>query len=330
MLEGSWRNHVPRLDMSAAEIGTVTPLLLASGAGALGYWKSRSQTKTIVELRASYLRYAAQAKRYERKLQEVIHRLKSVGIEPVLIKGYAISRLYPETGLRPSGDIDLCIPVDAYQRANVALRASKDDGFCVDLSHDEITKFDDRTFEDLYKHSEEIELDGTTIRVPRPEDHLRILCLHFLKHGAWRPLWLCDIALLLETPDLEWGRCLPCNLKHKHWVLCTIGLAQQLLKAEIQSPLPDRQMIRSLPPWLVPAVLKQWCEPYAPHIPPIRFQLRRCLEAPSELFSDLARRWPNPIQATIDMNGRFDSLPRLPFQIRSCLERAKTVCFGRK
>ena len=42
------------------------------------------------------------------------------------------------------------------------------------------------------------------------EDQLRQLCLHLLRHGACRPLWLCDVAVMLESlpGDFDWDRCL--------------------------------------------------------------------------------------------------------------------------
>ncbi len=51
--------------------------------------------------------------------------------------------------------------------------------------------------------SQLVNLDGVDVRVPGLEDHLGILCLHLLHHGAFRPLWLCDIAAALETRPAE-------------------------------------------------------------------------------------------------------------------------------
>lgn len=59
-----------------------------------------------------------------------------------------------------------------------------------------------------------IKLGETSIRVPAAEDHFRLVAIHLLSHGAWRPLWLCDIAAMLEDlpQDFNWGRCLGTNL----------------------------------------------------------------------------------------------------------------------
>jgi hypothetical protein len=71
---------------------------------------------------------------HERELAYVLSLLRAEGIEPVLIKGWAIARLYPDAGLRPYGDIDLCIRPDQFAAASAALKCLEDlDGHYVDL-----------------------------------------------------------------------------------------------------------------------------------------------------------------------------------------------------
>jgi hypothetical protein len=45
------------------------------------------------------------------------------------------------------------------------------------------------------------------------------------------------------------------------------------------------------------------------------------LREPSGLLSDLRNRWPNPIEATVNMEAPFNDFPRLPFQIGDCIAR---------
>jgi hypothetical protein len=45
------------------------------------------------------------------------------------------------------------------------------------------------------------------------------------------------------------------------------------------------------------------------------------LRRPSGALADLRSRWPNPIAATVHMNGAFNELPRLPFQLGECAAR---------
>jgi hypothetical protein len=42
-------------------------------------------------------------------LTRVVTRLREGGVEPVLVKGPSIARLYPERGLRPFEDLDFCV-----------------------------------------------------------------------------------------------------------------------------------------------------------------------------------------------------------------------------
>ena len=74
-------------------------------------------------------------------------------------------------------------------------------------------------------------------------------------------------------------------------------------------------------------MLKEWDTPFADmqspfrHRAPISFYLRR----PRGLLADLARRWPNPIVATISVNGTFGSRRRTRYEIANWLLRAARV-----
>jgi hypothetical protein len=207
---------------------------------------------------------------HEQEIKHVLSLLRAVDIEPVLVKGWAIARLYPDRALRPYGDIDLCVRPDQFEKAAAALKSLESiAGHYVDLhsgfgevgrsrrqgqaavlprlgrrtvrkgyafplavSSTEATpqefggaasgteesggkaepyrtvwrqsravKLNLRTKDDwdeLFARSRLVPLGDEQVRVLCDEDHLRILCLHLLRSGAWRPLWLCDVALLLE------------------------------------------------------------------------------------------------------------------------------------
>ncbi|HEX3230888.1 MAG TPA: hypothetical protein VHQ95_18060, partial [Pyrinomonadaceae bacterium] len=148
-----------------------------------------------------------------------------------------------------------------------------------------------------------------------------------LKHGAWRPLWLCDLAVLLESSsNFDWNLCLGKNSRHQTWILAATGLAQTLLNASTN----DREIAaraERVPVWLKQQVLKQWETPFADrqspfsHRAPISFYLRR----PRGLLGDLARRWPNPIVATISVKGTFGARRRKRYEFGNWLLRAARV-----
>jgi hypothetical protein len=330
-LVGAWRKSPPSLEMSGGRVAEITPLLRQSGAGALGWWRLRySEAQVpptaIQQLRNTYLQYAIHAAEQERQIAEAFRVLRSADIEPILLRGWAVGRLYPESGLRPSGDIDLYVPSGLDMKARAALDAMECQQLWVDLKHDEITRFSDRSFDELNSCSELVKLGENEIRVLGPEDNLRFLCLHLLKHGAWRPLWLCDVAAALESrpADFDWDRCMGENKRHADWVLCTIALANRLLGAEIGDTLAKNR-VNTLPGWLVSSVLKQWNAPYPANLPLFVNQMRGSWWKPS-ILDAVRRRWPNPIQSTVDAGGKFDSMTRLPFQLASCAVRTAKLC----
>src|SRR6266853_750723 len=219
-LAGSWLKSPQKSKMGARDLAAIVPLLLKSGAGALGWWRFRNSDGQLLpavrSLRETYLQYAIHSAEHERQVVATFRVLRSGGVEPILIKGWAIARAYPEAGLRPSGDIDLYVSPEQDGKARAVLKAERPQQYWVDLDHDEVGRFSDFSFAELFGRSELVNLDGTEIRVMGAEDHLRILCLHLLKHGAWRPLWLCDVAAALESrhPNFDWDRCFGRN---KRW-----------------------------------------------------------------------------------------------------------------
>src|SRR5207248_9355203 len=127
---------------------------------------------------------------------------------------------------------------------------------------------DEGGVEELYARSRLFALGEVEVRVPGAADHLRLLCLHWLRHHAWRPLWLCDIAAALEQRGAEfaWAVALRGTRRQREWITCALALAQQLLGADV-SETPIAARARRLPHWLARTVLKQWCLPIRYHEP---------------------------------------------------------------
>jgi hypothetical protein len=327
MLAGAWRKHPPELVLNTEELNEAVPRLLGSGAGALGWWRVRHSdlraSSAALELQESYRFHILRAAFHEQEIKEVIELLNSVGIDPILVKGWAIARLYPEHGLRPYGDIDLCFRPEQYPAALTVLKSPECLKYPVDL-HDGFSKLDDHSADELFARSQLVKLGEVDVRVPGQEDHLRLLCVHLLGHGAFRPLWLCDIAAALEsrTASFDWDRCLGGTRRRADWVACTIGLAHQLLRVRVED-MPIAARAKHLPKWLVPHVLKQWEAPYVANQPQVKYypEMAHYLGHPSGVLKALRKRWPDPLEATIRLRGPLNELPRLPFQIGYSLSR---------
>ena len=170
--------------------------------------------------------------------------LRAVGVEPLLAKGWAAVRLYPEPGLRPYGDIDLWVRPEQHPVALAALSGPAGQRCRVDL-HDRFAQLD-CTWQDVYERSRLEQLGEVEVRLLGAEDHLRLICIHMLGHGAWRPVWLCDIAAAVESlpEDFDWARCLHGHPRRAQWIVCAIGLARQVLGARCGGGPPDRPVSR--------------------------------------------------------------------------------------
>jgi hypothetical protein len=325
VLAGAWRHFPPDVCSSTEELATVSSLLLGSSAGALTWWKLRhselKKTEPGFELQEAYRFHAIRTLVRQHTIKQVLELLSSAGIEPILVKGWAIARLYPEPGLRPYGDIDLVVRPEQYA---TAVEVTKGGEINIDV-HCGFRGLDNRNFDELRKHSRIVKLDDVNVRVLSPEDHLRVLCLHMLRHNVFRPLWLCDIAVAVETraPDFNWDISLAGDRRRADWVACSLGLAHQLLGAEIDDT-PVARRAKSLPGWLISNVLKQWETPYGMVQAPMTHAapMAKYLRDPRGLLKDLRRRWPHPIEATVYVRGPFNELPRFPFQIGECIGRA--------
>ena len=182
----------------------------------------------------------------------------------------------------------------------------------------------------LYARSQTARLNEVDIRILAAEDHLVVLIRHFLRHNAWRPLWLCDIAAVLESrpPDFDWDRCLGGNRRHAGWVACTLGLAHRLLDADVENtPVADRA--NHLPSWLVPAVLRQWdrCVGAGERRRVVRY-IASHWRHPMQILGEACERWDMPIAATVALGGPFNEFPRLPFQLGLALSHVPHLVSG--
>ena len=79
------------------------------------------------------------------------------------------------------------------------------------------------TWDKVFARTQLVPLNDIQVRVLSDEDHLRVLCHHFLLSGAWRPLWLVDVAVALATAseDFDWNTCLGPDPIHANWVKVT-------------------------------------------------------------------------------------------------------------
>lgn len=324
ILQCAWRPQPPPLSLSPEQLASAVPLLAQTHAHPLAWWRIRGTPIADTELGrelADAMRLTALGNAVTtRHLVRAVQQLRAEGVEPILVKGWAIARHYPSLGLRPLGDVDLRVPDDQLERA---CRLNEDCQLHVDIQRSPF--YDEevfaRNYRRLWERVERCVIDGVEVSVIGAEDHLRLLCIHMLDHGAWRPLWLVDVAVALETrpAHFDWDRVLAGPPHVAEWVLCALALAHLLVGASIQDT-PAEAVLERLPPWLAPTVLHHWSLGNAFQTrEPLATLLPRQWRHPAQLAQALKLRWPDPIRASMFCRAPFNEAPRFPYQLRTVL-----------
>ncbi|HRI04960.1 MAG TPA: nucleotidyltransferase family protein [Pyrinomonadaceae bacterium] len=239
------------------------------------------------------------------------------GIEPILIKGLAAAQFYPNGQFRDSIDMDIAVSDSDFAIAKKVVESEDANGLAIDL-HRELRHLDTVHWTDLFANSQVLSFDCGTIRVLRPEDHLRVLCVHWLTDGASNKERLWDIcnAVANRPTDFDWDRFLNVvDHKRRRWLISTIGLAHRYLGLDLAGT-PVELEANSIPAWLIKTVEKEWAtdKPFWP--------LFSSLHDPKLFFAQIKKRLPpNPATATVLLNGSFDAKTRIFYQIGTIFVR---------
>jgi len=326
-LAGSWREPPLGSLLSADELAAITPVAIKAASGPLLWRRIRNTSLADSEcgkqLQNLYRLHRLEARIHRHKIRTILESFDRAGIDSLMMKGWSVERLYPEPGLRHYNDLDLCVSPKQWRSARKTLNSLGPLGSYVDL-HRGLGRHENVNWFELVERAETVDLDGMPVKVLGAEHHLRLLCLHWLRHGGWSPSGLCDVAVTLEARrlDFDWEIVLGPNKKRADWVACTVGLAHHLLGANVtNTPMAGRA--RNLPRWLVPAVMRQWQSCINPNYRDIALaELRPFLRNPKRLAIELSDRWSHPIRATVEVGGQFSDNPRGPYQLAALLLRS--------
>ena len=176
-----------------------------------------------------------QKKALERNASRAFALFREKGIEPVMIKGLAAGQYYPPTEPRVSVDLDLAVSESDFATADKLARSAAADGLAIDL-HRELRHLDTVSWEDLVANSVLMPLDGAEIRIPRPEDHLRIVCLHWLTDGGRVKERLYDVyyAVSKRQPTFDLDRFFGVvSPTRQRWLECTLGLTAKYIGLDL-------------------------------------------------------------------------------------------------
>ncbi|MGW8267582.1 MAG: nucleotidyltransferase family protein [Longimicrobiales bacterium] len=324
LLAGAWRSSPPASQILPQALEEISPVLLRQSSGGLAWHRLRgsnlARLPAAAPLREAYRYHTLRVRLLEHQLRRVISFLRDHGIEAILAKGWALGRLYPEAGLRPYGDLDLLIFPHQVPRARDALTSPGAPTAPVEI-HTGFPMLADRCLDRLFERSRLLSLEGVSVRILGPEDQLRLSTLHGLNHGLCRPLWLCDVAVALETMprDFDWDYATRGDRWLSEGVRCSLGLVRSLLQVDLgEAGVPVSWRERPLPHWLVPAALRAFgaTRHYMDLPDPEELVLK-----PRALLATARLRWSNPLEVTWRRRAPWNGRPRLPYQVLDYLLR---------
>ncbi len=310
-----WRANPPSVEIAPAELMAVLPILIRSGSVGLVWPRLRELDPAgaiALALEDAYRAQVAHNETCQREIARSVTRLREAGIEPLLVKGWSVSRMYPAPLVRPAGDIDLVVRPEDFTRAKELLTGPDAPPITVGLDLKHPAVWEEKPNDDFWDRLCETDVNGVLVRVLGTEDQLRMMCFHLLKHEGMRPLWLTDIALAIESRPREfnWNIVLGQGKVERNWVAVAIGLTRQLVGTSVCDT-PVFQQSSSLPGWLVPLVYRRWREPRVRS----RGATLRFIENPSSLPRILADHWPGPIVSSMFCHATINAVPRLPWQL---------------
>lgn len=319
---GAWRSAFLAIDLSLTQVANLLPVLLRNGGAGL-LWPRirhrRDEYGVLGEmLERTYQMYVDVLQSIEGDIALIVTQLRASGIDPVLVKGWSLSSLYPAPLVRRPGDIDLIVPDESYAEAKQVVAQAYREGLSTGVDLKSNDQWKSRPNADFRQRLEYRQCGEAQVATLGQSDTLRSVCIHFTRHfrgflATSSPLWLCDVGMLVERyqNELDWDRVFGPDDKQRQWVLVALSLARDVLGMDPRN-LPRVAQSFALPTWAHDALLQQWIDPVLS--PRIEMQRRGVL-------GGLKRLWPNPLTATLAMDASFDATPVFRYQLHIYLKR---------
>jgi hypothetical protein len=186
-------------------------------------------------LQSIYKQNARKALWFTSELVRIVQHLESQGIRAIPYKGPALAQaLYGDVTARQFGDLDILVSPEDVREARCALArlgykptiqlsaplereyiaAGYEYSFdgesgrhLLELQWRILPRFYsvDCDFAGFLEKAEKIDLGGHSFNTLGAEDLVLVLCLHAAKHVWVQLSWLCDLAELATSPQVDWN-----------------------------------------------------------------------------------------------------------------------------
>lgn len=250
-------------------------------------------------------------------VQKIYEVFESENLSPVLIKGLAAAINYPQPFQRVFSDIDLAVEPSAFEKAQIIIRRNN---FNIDL-HKGLRHLDVLDWDKLFQNSLMTKINETGFRVLCPEDHLRVLCVHWLNDGGADRTRLWDIYFCIKKnfQIFDWERFFySVDEKRREWLWIVLLAVREYVGSSLIESIPqyDSQI---LPEWIKKELEKEWGSD--DRLTP----LERVLSDKKALYKQIRRRFPpNILQAIVETESEIQVDALYFVRGRDFIKRAKS------
>lgn len=217
--------------LNISQLHRVQPLVFEAVAASPAFRAASAQLRSRIK-RTTLINVALQAKKTA-AFFDIIGKINSAGVQPVVVKGLSCRRLYPMPDHRPSGDEDIWLSGD---EAECCARVLEENGFSLKADGDSFVKSYvsaesglvielhtrlfgteepfagmQRCLDGALQRAVVREVRGVEYRELEPTDGFAYLVLHALKHFVFSGFGvrqICDIVLYARENcrDVDWAR----------------------------------------------------------------------------------------------------------------------------
>lgn len=268
----AWKEWSAESDNIPSDSGSVRMLpLVFQNLSALG-----EEGPAYKSLRDRYRATWAQNQLQMRRGAVALGALREAGIPTMLLKAFALIPLYyRDPGTRPTGDMDVMVPIErdlealqvlervGWSPANRALAEMSEpyrsrhyahtlaniNGLPVDL-HRHLLYFETRPDGDksFWEGSIPLLFEGIETRALQPADQLIHACAHGTPWNEMPPIrWVADAIVLLRSAEIDWARVVRQAQEHQVTLIMRNTLAY--LRQAFDAPIPQETLsaLQTLP-----------------------------------------------------------------------------------
>jgi hypothetical protein len=319
----AWRLDAPPFDLTPEELAAILPNLIKSGSAGI-VWHRVKPLRERYGAMAYALEAATEAqiahnRRVEEAVVECVTRLRAYGIEPVLVKGLALAKLYPEGIVRPAGDIDLVVRKEEFAAAHAILHDSSRQPIRAETDLQFPPAWPDYPGSHFWTSLLTGRVQLTEVIVPNSATHLEISVAHYLRHEGVRPMRVMDICMLIELYSGSYGNK---PLPSESWTSPLAAVYEELFGLHF---IPDEPTPYPIPAWLQRTVVSNLtAQQHDPQKASLAIKAN-----PVVVPKLIAERWPGPLSATFWHGSSLSSRTPRSSQMVVFARRCRRFMLGR-